>query len=393
MFRILSYGPAAVGLAALVAIAALASGLGIRPAEAAPTGVTVNIQASSIACNGSSPVTAVVTDSVTPVPAALVTFTASSGSIANATTVNGTASTTLYASGAYTGTITVTASVGGYNATDTVSVTCGGGSGGIYDPYCQSAYVNYGCGYNTCYQNPLYYYANCNYGNYGSNLCYGGGCYGGCSGIYGYGGTNTYGCGGANYCAPTIYNTGCNYAPCGNALGSILACTTAFAPPAGSLAALPGRVSILPSATTATCGSATAITVTVTDPHGFYAPDGTVVNFTTTLGYISSTDSTIGGTAVTSLTIPPGTTGNAVVRASSGGHAADTTINVTCAQGAPSVAAIPASPSAALASIPAQIAGAIPAQAISAITQALTGRPAILPPSTGDAGLAALLDE
>jgi hypothetical protein len=149
-------------------------------------------------------------------------------------------------------------------------------------------------------------------------------------------------------------------------------------------------VSILPGATTVSCGGATSITVTVTDPHGFYAPDGTTVNFTTTLGYISTTDGTIGGTAVTSLTIPPGTVGTARVTASAGGHAADTSINVTCASGAPAAAAIPAGP---LAGLPAQLAQAIPAQVIPAIAAALGGRPSILPPSTGDAGLASLIDE
>jgi hypothetical protein len=394
MFRVLSYGPATVGLAALVAFVAML-GFAARPAEAVPTAVAVNITAATLSCNGSSPVTATVTDNMTTYSGA-VTFVASAGgTIANATAVNGVATSTLYVTSAYSGTVTVTATAGSVSGSDSVTVQCGTG---INNP---CGLYNFGCGYNACFQNSLYVYATCDF----TSNCVGGGCQGAYGGCGGYGGFNygIYGCGGYNQCTPGYGSTGfygtnlppfgCNFAPCANQYGPILACTNAYAPPAGSLAALPSRVSILPGATSVSCGGATSITATVTDPHGFYAPDGTIVNFTTTLGYISSTDSAIGGTAVTSLTIPPGTVGTARVTASAGGHAADTTINVTCSAGAPAVAAIPAQPSAAtlpLAGLPAQIAQAIPVQAIA---QALTGRGAILPPSTGDAGLLELISE
>jgi hypothetical protein len=407
MFRFLSNGLAAVGLAALVAVVAFAGGAVTRTAEAAPTAVSVNIVSASISCNGSSSVTATVTDSLGPQTGTPVTFSASSGgTISNASTVAGVASTTLYATASYSGTITVTATAGGVSGSDTVSVTCGTGSpcygGSCYNNCGQYAncgyntcgyYNNYtGCGYGSCY-NAYYLYSNC---GYGSNCGYNSGTACGCGG-YGYGcGTNCgygYGCGG-NYCATGTFDyNSCNFPSCGNLYGPILNCSNSYVP-AGNLQYLPGHVSILPSSPTATCGSATAITVIVSDPNGFRVPDGTVVNFTTSLGYISSTDSTIGGTAVTSLTIPPGTSGAAKVTASSGGHAADTTINVTCAQGAPAVASIPAYTGGVPAQL-GQLAQSIPQLQgiLPAITSALTGRPPILPPSTGDAGLLELESE
>jgi hypothetical protein len=237
--------------------------------------------------------------------------------------------------------------------------SCNTGCGALY-----GGSIYGGCGgYSSCGS----IYAGCG-GYSGCGSLYGGSIYGsmyGGSTFYGgYGGNNLYGCGGG--C--TVYNSiSCIPPSCGNAFGPILNCSNIYVP-AGNIQYVAGRVSILPSASSVTCGGATAVTVIVADVNGFKVPDGTNVTFTTTLGYISASDQTIGGTAVTSLTIPPGTSGSARVTASSGGQSADTTINVTCASGA---APIAVQPLAAL--LPAPLPG--------------FQRPAILPPSTGDAGL------
>jgi hypothetical protein len=271
------------------------------------------------------------------------------------------------------GTVTITATAAPASAT--TYVTC---SGGTYDPcylnpsYCNCTYnYNYNCGsYGTSCG--VYNYGYCGtscgtlYNAYYGGACgaYNTGCTYGALGTYGYYGANN--CYGA--CNLTNYNS-CIPAPCTNIYGPILNCSTNYyGCCAGATSYTPSRVSILPGSNSVACGSATSITVTVADPNGLRAPDGTLVTFTTTLGYISSSDNTTGGTAVTSLTIPPGTTGSAKVTATSGGVSADTTVNVTCSSGAPAVVVQPLLPAI--------------QQAIQAI------RPTILPPSTGDAGLA-----
>jgi len=256
----------------------------------------------------------------------------------------------------------------GYYNQFACGIPCGGFNNAYYLGGC-GGYT--GCGVGSIYAGCGGYagcgsiYAGCGAGAYaGCGSLYGGSIYGG----YGYGtmyGANTfYGCGGG--CNQYNFNS-CVPPSCGNAFGPILNCSNIYAP-VGNIQYVAGRVSILPGTSSVTCGGATSITVTVADPNGFKVPDGTNVTFTTSLGYISASDQTIGGTAVTSLTIPTGTSGSARVTASSGGQSADTTINVTCATGAAPVIVQPL------------------AQLLPAPVPALP-RPAILPPSTGDAGL------
>jgi len=377
MYRILSNGLVAVGLAAVVAFVALMSGTATKT-EAAPTAVSVVV--SSTTCGVATTVTATVTDGLGPQTGTSVAFSTSTGSItASSATVGGVATASLLIPAGTLGTVTVTATTGGISGS--AFVNCGGGA---YDPcvynasYCNCTYnYNYNCG-NTC-AGTLYnqYNYNCGANNCGTlyNAYYGGACvvstgcnYGyynsGYTNLYGYNYNNLYGCGGG--CTYSNY-TSCIPATCANVFGPILNCSNIYTPP-GNVSYIPGRVSILPGSSSVSCGSATSITVTVADPNGLRAPDGTLVNFTTTLGYISASDNTTGGTAVTSLTIPPGTSGSAKVTASAGGQSADTTINVTCASGAPQVVVQPLLPAI--------------QQAIQAI------RPIILPPSTGDGGLA-----
>ncbi len=410
MFRNLSNGLAAVGLAAVIALVALMSGTAGRPAEAAPGPITL-APASSASCTtgfvASIPAADGTQTSVTfsATPAAAGTFSAATVPLSA-----GAASTTFTLAAGYTqATIIATSGTMTSNAA-TVSANCGTTNPCLYsncgtcDPlYSVNCGANcyygtiYTCGTGTCYTgvyncgNTCGVYTGCGTacgvytgcatgcgvytGVYNScNACVGNGVYtgaynsyntcNGCATSY----YNTYGC--ANQCVGIGYLS-CTPATCGNISGAILNCSNSYTP-AGNLQYVPGRVSILPSASTIACGGATAITVTVTDPNGFKVPDGTTVNFTTTLGYIQATDTTSGGTAVGSLTIPPGTSGNAQVTASAGGQSANTTINVTCATGAP-VVAVQTLPTAPTYPFPFPVGP----------------RPSILPPATGDAGLAA----
>lgn len=411
MFRVLSNGLAAVGLAAVVALVALMSGgVTSKSAEAAPSGVTVSVNPATVNCGSAATVTATV---ATPDVNQVVTFSTTMGSITpSATAVAGVASATLTTFAANSGTAVVTATAGSVSGQAVVTVTganCTGSNNNCtYYPYsCNNGCNTYpytGCG--GC--DPIYGCgANCNYGNVYACGGIGGSCYGtincgancglayysGCGttcntgvynsynaysncGISGCGNNtgyySTYGCNGN--CAGALAYQSCIPPTCGNVNGPILNCSSSYVP-SNNLQYVPGRVSILPSASTIACGGATAITVSVTDPNGFKVPDGTTVNFTTSLGYIQTTDSTAGGTAVASLTIPPGTSGNAKVTASAGGQSADTTISVTCAAGAPAIIAQP---------LP-----VAPVYPTAPIPFPTGGRPSILPPSTGDAGLLA----
>jgi hypothetical protein len=405
MFRVLSNGLAAVGLAAVIALVALMSGsVASKPAEAAPGPITLTPSASSSCTTG---FTAMVTapdgtqTSVTfsATPSAAGSFTASSVPLSG-----GIATTTFTLNSGYSqATVVAMSGTSQSNVVNVSATGCGGSNNCTYYPYsCYNGCNTYpytGCG--TC--DPIYGCgSNCYYGNVyscgGVGSCYGtincgtncglayySGCGNNCVGVY-YNGCGYSGCGGTIYngyntvygcngnCGGTLSYLSCVPPTCGNINGPILNCSNSYVP-SNNQQYVPGRVSILPSASTIACGGATAITVNVTDPNGFKVPDGTTVNFTTTLGYIQATDQTAGGTAVASLTIPPGTNGNAKVTATAGGQSADTTINVTCAAGAPAVVAqpLPIAPSYPTAPIPFPTGG----------------RPSILPPSTGDAGLLA----
>jgi len=404
MFRNLSNGLAAVGLAAVVALVALMSGSVGRTAEAAPTGVTVVVAPTTVNCGGTATVTATV---ATPDVNQVVSFSTTMGSITpSANAVAGVATATLTTFAANSGTAVITATAGAVSGQATVAVTgtnCTGNNNCVTYPYsCNNGCNTYpytGCG--TC--DPIYGCGgNCYYGNvYSCGI--GGSCYGtincgvncglayysgcgtttNCVGVYYNGCGNgcgvstlygaTYGC--VGNCAGSLGYQSCIPPTCGNVNGPILNCSNSYVP-SNNLQYVPGRVSILPSASTIACGGATAITVNVTDPNGFKVPDGTSVNFTTSLGYIQASDTTAGGTAVASLTIPPGTSGSANVTATAGGQSANTTISVTCAAGAPAIVAQP---------LPVAPAYNYPTAPI----PFPSGRPSILPPSTGDAGLLA----
>lgn len=80
----------------------------------------------------------------------------------------------------------------------------------------------------------------------------------------------------------------------------------------------PAVVTALPEPDAVECGSQSAITIKVTDANGFNVARGTLVVFSTSLGYITPSVATDGGQAVASLVINPKTTGVAVVTAMSG---------------------------------------------------------------------------
>jgi hypothetical protein len=79
-----------------------------------------------------------------------------------------------------------------------------------------------------------------------------------------------------------------------------------------------------------TCGGASNLEVVVLDANGLRVREGTEVTFTTTLGYVSTTDGTQRGTAYTSLTIPTRTAGTALITAMAGNATAQRLVNVSC---------------------------------------------------------------
>jgi hypothetical protein len=82
--------------------------------------------------------------------------------------------------------------------------------------------------------------------------------------------------------------------------------------------------------TNVTCGSQSNFEARIVGPFGLLVSDGTPVTFTTTLGYDSTTDSTVRGLASTSLVIPTRTFGNATITATSGTVSAQMSVSVTC---------------------------------------------------------------
>jgi hypothetical protein len=92
----------------------------------------------------------------------------------------------------------------------------------------------------------------------------------------------------------------------------------------------PHTILFSPSPTDVSCGSASNLEVVVSDQNGIRVLDGTQVNFTTTLGYVSTTDGTQRGLAYTSLTIPTRTAGTALITATAGNATAQKVVYVTC---------------------------------------------------------------
>jgi len=72
------------------------------------------------------------------------------------------------------------------------------------------------------------------------------------------------------------------------------------------------------------------VTVVVKDANGVAVADGTLVTFTTTLGTITATRTTVGGSAVASLSIPPGVSGTAQITAAAAGTIGQKSIPVSC---------------------------------------------------------------
>jgi len=133
-------------------------------------------------------------------------------------------------------------------------------------------------------------------------------------------------------------------------------------PAYGTAAAV--TVSASPASTT--CTSPSSISVTVKDANGNIAPDGTSVTVSASTGTVSpNVVSTAGGYATTTFAAPANSNGTATVTATSGTGTGYATVAFTCT-GAPTTS--PVYPPAASYPI---------------------GPSVILPPNTGDAGLAA----
>ena len=92
----------------------------------------------------------------------------------------------------------------------------------------------------------------------------------------------------------------------------------------------PAAVSPTTSLQRATCASASTVSVAVSDAQGLAVSDGTPVNFSTTLGYITGQSATRDGEALASLVFHPRTSGVAVITATAGTARTEMTVNVSC---------------------------------------------------------------
>jgi hypothetical protein len=141
--------------------------------------------------------------------------------------------------------------------------------------------------------------------------------------------------------------------------------------PSGSYPAYSTATNVTVSASPAstTCTSPSSISVSVKDANGNIAPEGTSVTVSASTGTISpNVVSTSGGNATTTFTAPGNSNGTATVTASSGVGTGYATVAFTCTSGSASAPAVPVYP------------GVEYPQAL--------GPSVILPPNTGDAGLA-----
>ena len=130
------------------------------------------------------------------------------------------------------------------------------------------------------------------------------------------------------------------------------------------------NVTVSASPASTTCTSPSSISVTVKDANGNIAPDGTSVTVSASTGTISpNVVSTAGGYATTTFTAPGNSNGTATVTASSGQGTGYATVAFSCTGSAtiPDGTYYP------------------PA----AVPPSYTGPAVIMPPNTGDAGLAA----
>jgi len=132
------------------------------------------------------------------------------------------------------------------------------------------------------------------------------------------------------------------------------------------------NVTVSASPASTTCSSPSSISVTVKDVNGNIAPDGTSVTVSASTGTISpNVVSTSGGYATTSFSAPANSNGTATVTAASGQGTGYATVSFSCTSAATTAPAAPVYP-----------------PAVQPYTGPYTGPSVILPPNTGDAGLA-----
>jgi len=125
------------------------------------------------------------------------------------------------------------------------------------------------------------------------------------------------------------------------------------------------NVTVSASPASTTCSSPSSISVTVKDANGNIAPDGTSVTVSASTGTISpNVVSTSGGYATTSFAAPNNANGTATVTAASGQGTGYATVSFSCTGASTTAPAYPPS------------------------YPTYTGPAVIMPPNTGDAGLA-----
>lgn len=341
---------AAIALAFMFAIVAFAPGRTSRVAEAVPV---VTLAGPGVGnCGIPTTITATVTDGALPVVGTAVTFLSGQGAFApNPALTNAIGvATTLFTPAISSGVASISATVpGGFTAGATsFAVYCANLGSAYCDPVYLGTCVGYygsGCTAAYPYTGSLYPYTSTLYP-------YGSATYPYTSMLYPY--------------ASALYPSTCAPYACTQYLGGTCVNTTT----AVNAPVAPTTISVL-APSSATCGGALAITATVRDAYGLFVPNGTTVSFSTTLGQISVTDQTIGGVAVSSLTISPKTSGTAQVTVTAGSAIGTASIPVSC------TAAATAAPAAAPAAVAPAVVAVAPAPAPAAVR----------PPSTGDGGL------
>jgi len=133
------------------------------------------------------------------------------------------------------------------------------------------------------------------------------------------------------------------------------------------------NVTVSASPASTTCTSPSTISVTLKDANGILSPDGTSVTVSASTGTVSpNVVSTIGGYATTTFMAPNNSNGTATVTASSGQGTGYATVSFSCTGAITTVPSAPAAP-------------VFPP----AVQPTFGGTSVILPPNTGDAGLAA----
>jgi hypothetical protein len=229
------------------------------------------------------------------------------------------------------------------NTTGTVSFALGAATGTFY---CSTTT------YNPCLT--TYLYNNCgNYcGAYGTQYAYN--CNNNCG---------TYG---------TVYTYANNYNCNPNCIAYSYQPTYGCNQSYPNAAVTPSSLTITAGSPTVACGQTAQVKVVVSGSNGGMVQDGTAVALAASVGTLTpGSSSTAGGAVTATYTAPanvPAT--NVTLRATAGAATNTTSVSITCTQ----TATAPASPPPAPVSIP-------------------TTLPVITPPSTGDAGLLALLKD